>query len=320
MAERATILVTGVGAVIGYGIINSLRRSGLDLRIVGMDIYDDAYGQQLADQFVQAVRAADEGYLPFVQRTVAEQKIDLIIPGIEQDLYALAAHRDRVPTRIVLNNDLCLQLSRSKLETFRYFDALKQPFVIPTLAGCSYVECVARLGLPFILKPSFSYASKGLTVIQSAQEFEFYSSRLAPCVYQKRIGSDDEEYTVAAFGDGQGGYFDSLILRRVLSREGATQKAWLVPSDAAISGCVDSICRILKPVGPTNIQIRKEQGKAFLLEINPRISSACSIRTALGYNEPAMCVRHFLWGEKPQPAPRRNAKVVRFIEDCVIDG
>jgi carbamoyl-phosphate synthase large subunit len=320
MAERPSVLVTGVGAVIGYGIIKSLRRSGLDLRIVGMDIYDDAYGRYIADDFVQAVRAADEGYLAFLQRVVADQHIDLIIPGIEQDLYAMASLRDRIGTRIVLNNDLCLRLSRSKLETFRYFDELRQPFVIPTLFGRSYVECVGQLGLPFILKPCSSYASKGLTLIHSAEEYEFYSKRLAPCVCQKLVGSDDQEYTVSVFGDGQGGTFDSIILRRTLSREGATQKAHFVDGDPAIGECVDSICRILKPIGPTNIQLRKDQGRAFLLEINPRISSACSIRTAMGYNEPEMCVRHFLRGETLSPSVKRPANVIRYIEDHLVDG
>src|SRR6185295_17472287 len=163
--------------------------------------------------------------------------VDLIIPGIEQDLYALWAHRRQIPTRIVLNNDLCLRLSQSKLETFRYFSDRQQPFVIPTLQGCSYVECVARLGSPFVLKPSFSYASKGLALIQSAEEFEFYGARAGsgPVLYQKRIGTYAEEYTVSVFGDGEGGYLDSMILRRTLSRDGATQKAWLVRTDVAIT-------------------------------------------------------------------------------------
>ena len=44
------VLVTGVGAIIGYGIINSLKmQNEYPIRIVGMDIYDDAYGQFLCD-------------------------------------------------------------------------------------------------------------------------------------------------------------------------------------------------------------------------------------------------------------------------------
>ena len=44
-----TVLVTGVGAIIGYGAVRSLRKSRTDVRIVGMDIYPDAVGQVWCD-------------------------------------------------------------------------------------------------------------------------------------------------------------------------------------------------------------------------------------------------------------------------------
>ncbi len=313
------VLVTGVGAIIGYGIINSLRQTSLPLRIYGTDIYPDAYGRSLVDHFVPGVKAYSDGYIEFVERTVREHSIDLIIPGIEQDLYSLAAHRERVPTRLVLNSDLPIRLSRNKLHTYEHFAALGKTFVIPTLHDCSYEECVAKLGSPFILKPYSSYASKGLEIIHSREEFVFFSGRQQQqCVYQKLVGTDDSEYTVGLFGNGAGGYADSLILRRTLSKEGATAKAWLVPDDAAITACLDEICRLLAPVGPTNIQLRKDAEHVYLLEINPRISSSCSIRTAMGYNEPEHCVRHYLLGEPIVARPKTPANVVRYIADHVI--
>ena len=312
------ILVTGVGAIIGYGIINSLRKTSLPLRIYGTDIYPDAHGASLADHFIPGVKASSEDYLAFIQRTVEQHGIDLIIPGIEQDLYSLFDHQARVPTRIALNDELPIRLSKSKLRTYEHFAALGKAFVIPTLHDCSYEDCVAELGLPFVLKPYSSYASKGLEIIHSREDFVFFSARQKQqCVYQRLVGTDDTEYTVGVFGDGAGSYVDSLILRRTLSKEGATAKAWLVPVDAAISECVDEICKLLRPVGPTNIQIRKEGEQVYLLEINPRISSSCSIRTAMGYNEPELCVRHYLLGEPIVAAPKTPASVVRYIADDV---
>jgi carbamoyl-phosphate synthase large subunit len=320
MAEKSTILVTGVGALIGYGIIKSLRRAELPIRIIGMDIYPDAYGRALADEFVQAVPAASEDYLPFIKKLVTEKKIDLIIPGIEADLYALWKGRAEVPAQVVLNNDRTIELSRSKLETARFF--AEQPFVIPTLHSVAYTEAVSRLGLPFILKLASSHASKGLHLIHDAVQFEYHVARagVGTCIYQPRIGSDDDEYTIGAFGDGKGGYADSIILRRRLGHDGSTAKAWYVADDAAIRSTLDTVFRMLSPVGPTNVQIRKQDGVAYLLEINPRISSACSIRTIMGYNEPEMCVRHYLWKEALRPTTKRPGAVVRFIDDHFVDG
>ena len=54
-----TILVTGVGAIMGYGILRSLRSTGRKLNLVGLDIYPDAAGQEWCDVFEKAVPVAN---------------------------------------------------------------------------------------------------------------------------------------------------------------------------------------------------------------------------------------------------------------------
>ena len=319
--DKVNILVTGVGAIIGYGIIKSLRLSDHKVRIIGMDIYDDAYGRFISDEFIHAELASSPQYLNFINDTVKKFEIDLIIPGIEQDLYAL--HRgkaeiiDKVKT--VMNNDLSIDLSSDKLATYNYFknEAIR---MIPTLHDVSFAECVENFSLPFLLKPIRGYASKGIQKIFSAEEFLFYSKKIGyACIYQKLIGSMDSEFTISVFGDGQGSFFDYIILKRQLSQEGATSKAILV-EDEDILLYVKEICSLIKPIGPTNIQIRTEKNTPYLLEINPRISSACSIRALMNYNEPEMCIDYFLLGRSPISKPKRKANVVRFISDHITYG
>jgi carbamoyl-phosphate synthase large subunit len=73
----------------------------------------------------------------------------------------------------------------------------------------------------------------------------------------------------------------------------------------------------LKPVGPTNFQFRVDQGELRLLEVNPRISSATSIRAAFGYNESVMAVDYFLKGERPVQPNLRRGSAVRYTEDYI---
>ncbi|NJO25194.1 MAG: ATP-grasp domain-containing protein [Bacteroidia bacterium] len=311
------ILVTGVGSIIGYGIIESLKQSAIHTCITGTDIYKDAYGRVLSDHFVTGVKAESNDFIPFINKVVEEYKIDLIIPGIEQDLYKLWEFRDKVTSRIVLNSDLCTRLSKDKYETFLYLSQFDIR-LIPTLRNSSFHHCAQLLGLPFLLKPSSSYASKGIETISTEKEFEFYTTRNeGKCIYQKITGTSESEFTVAVFGDGNGSYFDHIILKRTLSGEGATQKAILV-HDEDISEYVDQLCQIIKPAGPTNIQVRKEGKDVYLLEVNPRISSACSIRTLMGYNEPEMCLKYFLLQEDIKPAEKVRGSVVRYISDNFI--
>lgn len=309
-----SVLVTGVGALIGYGIINSLRASQHKVRIVGMDIYPDAYGRHLADDFVRAVPANSDAYNQFVLDVVDRFKIDIIIPGIEQDLYALHEVRSNLPVKLVTNNELALSLGMDKLKTFQFLqEAGIAP--IPTMYKASYAECVKNLGSPFLIKPIRGSASKGIQIIATADEFDFYLRQNREFLCQRIVGSDEHEFTISLFGDGKGGFFDSIVLRRKLSQEGATSKAVMVKDDEQIMSFARRICEIIRPLGPTNLQVRTEGSLTFLLEINPRISSACSIRTAMGYNEPAMCIDYYLLGKDPVAQPKSMAIAIRYIAD-----
>lgn len=311
------ILVTGVGSIIGYGIIDGLRKSSVPVSITGIDIYSDAYGSELADQFVQGVRADSPGFISFINEVVSRHQIDLIIPGIEQDLYALWENREKVQTKIVFGNELCMQMARDKRYTYDWLKD-KNIRLIPTLSNTTFCECREKLGLPFLLKPVLSSASKGLHTISTEEEFDFFTRRNEHgCIYQRIIGTMEEEYTVNVFGNGDGTIMDMIILKRKLSGEGATSKA-VYTENPVIEEYVQTLCSLIKPLGPLNIQLRMEEGLPYLLEINSRVSSSCSIRTAMGYNEPEMCVRYFLMGEKINPAPRKPGKAIRYIADHII--
>jgi carbamoyl-phosphate synthase large subunit len=313
--KQFNILVTGVGAIIGYGIINSLRmQKDYNVRILGQDIYENAYGRFLCDKFYVAERADSPHFLEYINRIIEDEHIDLIIPGIEQDMYRLYELREKVNTTIVLNNDLLIDLSRDKLKTYDFFkeNGLN---VIPTMFMHEYDSCVENLGLPFLLKPRKSYASKGIHKIYTKEEFDFYNKIPENNIFQRIVGSEDEEYTIGVFGKGDGTYSDYIILKRTLAQTGATDKAVVIENDEPLMSYVNQICNITKPLGPTNIQLRKENGKMYLLEINPRISSACSIRAYAGYNDSLKSVALYLEGKHLPNSPKKIINAVRFVGD-----
>ena len=105
-------MVTGVGAIIGYGVLRSLRAARPDIHLLGTDIYPDAVGQAWSDVFERAPLTSSPEYLDWLQDIVARHDIHLIIPGIEQDLHRLSDARD------VLEKNGC----KIVLNTARLFD------------------------------------------------------------------------------------------------------------------------------------------------------------------------------------------------------
>nr|WP_283832714.1 ATP-grasp domain-containing protein [Bradyrhizobium diazoefficiens] len=133
---------------------------------------------------------------------------------------------------------------------------------------------------------------------------------------QPIVGRDDEEFTVSAFCDGRGGYSASMALRRKLSSNGFTEKAEVV-NEADFAEAVRNLCAAFCPIGPTNFQFRKADQGLKLLEINPRISSATSIRAAFGYNEALMAVELALENRMPAQPNIGRGRAVRYTEDFV---
>jgi len=313
------ILVTGIGAIIGYGIIESLRISGIPCVITGTDIYEENYGKYISDYFEVAPRTDNPNYYNWLHDVCRKHQIDLIIPGIEQDLFGFNENRASLPANTVLSDNKIIQLAKDKYETYLFLKSLKTINVIPTYTGLDFDSAVKELGLPFIIKPRKSYASKGYHLIRTAEDYNAVKGEIsADTLFQTHIGSADEEYTFSVFSKGNGEIFDQMILRRYLSKEGATQKAYVVAKDDELQLYVDTLVKELQPIGPTNFQFRKQDGNAYLLEINPRISSACSVRSKFGYNEPKYCIEYYLEGGDCKPQEKKAGKAIRYISDKII--
>lgn len=318
-----SILITGIGAIIGYGLVRSARALPYPVRIVGMDIYDDAVGRHWCDHFERAVPAAAPEYPQFLRDLIRRHAIDLVLPGIEQDVarmsVELPSFRD-LPARFVLNPPELMAVASDKWLTHQRLVAAGLP-TIPTRIDGTFTELAEVLGVPFLLKPRRSYASKGIRRIQDERDLDYWRGQVGDgFMVQRIVGDDDSEYSVGLFGLGEGTCSHTIILQRRLSQEGATAKARTV-SPRGLEARVGELVALFRPLGPTNMQFRRHGDEFLLLEINPRFSSSNSLRRAFGVNEVELCIEYYLYNIIPTPRPIRPGRAVRYIEDLVIyDG
>lgn len=317
---KYSILVTGVGAIIGYGIITSLRSSRYDCFIVGMDIYDDAVGQVWCDKFVQSILAADAGYIDFLKGIIEKYKIDLVFFGTEQEIQKCnkcSGEMGDYYKKLVINTKEALELAEDKWKTMCYLKSKGLKYIKGSISY-DFDEARIEYGLPLLLKPRCSYASKGILKTSSREEFNSWKEEQgSQFMVQELIGDDDHEYTASTFGFGDGTCLEPIIMKRKLSKAGATDKA-IVKHVPEIDDEIYKVVTVLKPIGPTNFQFRLHKGEYLLLEINPRISSATSIRTAFGYNEAEMCIEYFVEKQIPEKRKLRTGKAYRYITEAIV--
>lgn len=314
------VLVSGASGIVGYGVLRSLRESGQPVFLVGTSIYDDSVAPAFCDVFVQAPPTNAPEYLDWLLATLRQQCIDLLIPCIEIDMYYWVEHIREIRTAgaiPLLNTTELIALCKDKWSFYQRLHEAGVSCVIESSVGDDYAGLARRFGVPFLLKPRQGFGSKGIVRVGSEDEFMQHRAKVgAVLMAQPIVGNDNEEYTTSVFCDGRGGYHACMTLRRKLSSDGYTDRAEVVDSEEFFPA-IDELCSLLKPHGPTNFQFRRCADGLKLLEINPRISSSTSIRSAFGYNESAMALDYFLNGRIPVQPTIRRGRAVRYTDEKI---
>jgi len=314
------VLVSGASGIVGYGVLRSLRHAGQQCFLVGTSIHDDSVAPAFCDAFELAPTTNARGYLDWLLTTLRRHRIDLLIPGIEIDMYHWVDHVPEIRgtgALPLLNAPELIKLCKDKWDFYLRLKEAGVACAIESSLEQDFATLEAKFGLPFLLKPRQGFGSKGIVLVTSGAIFQKHRQEMGiTLMAQPVVGSNAEEYTTSAFCDGRGAYFASMTLRRKLSRDGYTDRAE-VAETAAFAPAIGELCRLLRPLGPTNFQFRLCPDGPKLLEINPRVSSSTSIRTAFGYNESAMALEYFLDQRIPvQPAIRRG-RAVRYTDEQI---
>lgn len=316
-----TILVTGASGIVGYGILKSLESIEEEKILIGSSIFEDTIAEAFCNIFVKAIPSTDPKYIDWLVNTISKYKIDLIIPGIEIDMQTWAMHYERLSNtgvNILLNKLDLISLCKDKWTFYQYMIENNLPYKIMSSLSNNFDTLKKELGFPFLIKPKQGYGSKGIVKIENIETFERYKTEIGKTLMvQSFVGSEEEEYSTSAFCDKDGNLISFLSLKRKLSKDGFTEKAKVV-FDKEIEDAIILLCKHFKPEGPTNFQFRKDKKGLMLLEINPRISSATSIRSSFGYNETKLYIDSFLENKKIKNILIKKGKAIRYTEDYIV--
>jgi len=290
------------------------------MKLIGTSIYTDSVAPGFCDVFEVVPRTDAPDYLDRLLALLRKHRVDVAFPGIDADMYKWADHAaeiETIGTKVVLNSLELISRCSDKWAFYERQQELHLPYAIPSYLEMDFEFLKEKCGLPFLLKPRRGFGSKGIVVVETAEQFDGIApATKTTLMAQPIVGRDDEEFTVSAFCDGHGGYSAFIALRRKLSKDGFTDKAEVV-DQAEFTEAVQDLCKAFAPIGPTNFQFRKTDHGLKLLEINPRISSSTSIRAAFGYNEALMAVEMAVENRMPVQPDIKRGRAVRYTEDFI---
>ncbi|MBU0591279.1 MAG: ATP-grasp domain-containing protein [archaeon] len=278
------ILVTAVGGDIGQGVVKCLRELPAYYdKLIGCDTNRYAAGAKWVDKFFIAPHSSKEReYGLFIDSLIRNEKIRYVFPINEDEIKFFNKNRSKYinSVKIFINTPFILDTFLDKYKSMVFLKEHK--ITCPKTILLSKYS--GGLIYPFLIKTRHSYGGKGVTMVNSHKEFEFYNKKSKDIIVQEYIGSKHEEYTVGVFSNG--GNIYSIAFRRYLSGEcGGFSRFVELVHDTKITKIAEEIAKLTGLNGTINIQMRKINGDYSIFEINPRISSTVYFRHFFGFQD-----------------------------------
>jgi len=338
---KLNILVTGVGGrSVGSGILHSLCRSKTASpfwNIIAADADPFSWGLYQVNDRVILPLAKHPDYINHILRAVENYKLEAIIPGTEVEAEVLTNAGDVLPVPVIANRKEIIPLMMDKAIMREKMKELGLYF-IPDYPVADWKKAASEFGFPLIAKPTLNTGgSKGLAILLNEQEAEHYllnSDASSKAIIQPYIGNSNEEFTVGILSDKKGKLVDSIVMKRKLlglsllaSRKynntnieistGYSQGYFI--KDSQIQEFCEDISIKIGSAGPLNIQLRREGNKLYVFEIHPRFSGTTSMRADVGFNEPDILLRNYLFDEDFERLDYKyNVAVIRAFEHVVV--
>lgn len=340
------ILVTGCGAIVAPSIIKNYKEvKERNIYVVGVDIKKNVSNKYI-DKFYQYKKASDKEYIPTLIKICKKEKINFIIPLVDDELLILAKNKERLREEniiVCINDASKIELVQDK---YKLYNFLKENNIdVPNNYKFETIKELENscklLGYPkntLCYKPIISSGSRGFRIIKNNIDYENYLFNNKPnskyIDYEFLIKSmkkcknipqmilmeyiEGDLYNVNVLANkGQTLY---SVAGKVLDFEiGNTLKCKVENNKEVIEYC-KKITKLLELDGNIGFEVAYDKNKVLkLIEINIRIQGQIYSSTLAGINFPYLELKYYLKEKLPDNIKPKEIKMNRYLEDIILE-
>jgi carbamoyl-phosphate synthase large subunit len=300
-----SILVTGIGGVVGQGILRNLVDLKLHAKIVGTNVVQVSAGNYLCDQVYEVPYANHADYIPTMVEICRKEGVALIIPSTDYEVYYLSVNRDQFPCAIAVSDHEVTKFCLDKYLNYLAFEPHQIPFaqsVLPSAFNGQFKEVV--------VKPREGRGSRNIYV-RHPEPAKFDDSY----VVQELL--EGPEITTTFYVTRTGDLLGFITFVRELE-SGNTAKAEVTfQYDAELEKLIRKMISQYSFRGSCNIQSKVTKNGIVPFEINCRVSGTNSIRSQFGFTDVSYLVKEYLLDEKLENPVITKGSALRVILDIV---
>ncbi|MBO4339095.1 MAG: ATP-grasp domain-containing protein [Clostridia bacterium] len=342
-----TVLLTAAGSPSSPGLIRCLKNNGeRNVRVVGTDMKADATINQMADVVRLVPPASDPFYVDALYDICKEEKVDVLIPGISQELCELQQRKkdfDLIGTKVSVSDGDGLLIANDKISLYQYM--LQNGFSVPEFCvvdsisgfkeGCKKIGYPSK---PICVKIKDGSGSRGIRLIDpSKSRFDIFINEKPNSFYTTyedmlSILNEAEifpelmimellpgnEYSVDLLAD-HGKVIYMVGRESNVINASIPQEATLSPNEHAYS-ISERIVQSLQLDGNVDLDFKFDKdGIPQLIEINPRLAATLSVIAAGGINLLYLRVKQLLGESLPELKVNYGVKLKRRYHELFCD-
>ena len=304
--EKKVVLVTGIGGNVGQGVLRNIKSLDLDIVIVGTDIVSFTAGNHLCDAVYEVPYSYSENYISTIQSIVKKEKVNLIIPTTDYEIYYLSLHQSDLETKVAASNSETAKIYLDKYLTYLHHKSLNIPFAQSWLPS-EFNNEISDI----IVKPREGRGSRGI-YINPKNPKEFSDDFMIQPLH-KGI-----EITTAFYVKKDGSLHGLFTMERELTN-GATSKSQTTKLyDTQLKNIIEKMIQQKGLMGSINLQsIVDGKGEIIPFEVNCRISGTNSIRHNLGFQDLKYTIQEYLLDQQPDEISAIEGIAVRLLYDVI---
>ncbi len=269
---------------------------------------------QISDGYLKVPRVTGKDYLSILKAYCLEQKISIVVPTIDTELYILAQAKDDF-----LKEGIFIAISSTHVcETFYLKDSTEKFFIAMGFDTPKSIDDIRHCTYPIFAKLNNSSCSVGAQVVYTLNTAEDLA-RDRNYIFQEYIQGD--EFTVDVFIDRYGNIISIVPRQRLEVRAGEVSKARTVKNQSIIQA-VKELCKVLDGVyGCITIQLFQAGSRIVFIEINPRFGGGYPLSFHAGANFAEYLIKDHL-GEKLvyNEEWQDNMLMLRYDAEVIVDG
>lgn len=307
------ILVTAIGSMSAECAIKQLKQDGHF--VVGCDIYPGEwhYETKLCDAFVRAPFATiEKEYIEFLLIVCRDYQLKYVIPLTDLEIDVINRNRNVfVDAGIVLcmqNKDV-LDIVRDKYALYNTFHDDEK---VPSIKTCLLKDIPEDFPFPCIAKPYNGRSSEGLIRNATKEQVLAIENKESYIVQEQLAGNI---FTVDYVRNEISGKDAAVPRQELLRTKNGAGLTVQTCGNSALIQLVSYIGKMLNINGCVNMEFISNNGKYYLIDINPRFSAGVAFSVANGYNMVLNHIRCFIGAEIDDPINVDERIIIKKYEE-----